>query len=77
VCSRGKRPRKVVLSYPKSESPANMLMFQRLILCTVEGKVRESFVMAKKSKDPIMPQKLNNCIYLTWRVIGDSSIPIN
>ena len=44
--------RKLVLSSPESESPARLSMFQRLIPCTVEGKVRESFAVVKKSKDP-------------------------
>ncbi|KAM4118123.1 hypothetical protein ACB094_02G176600 [Castanea mollissima] len=44
--------RKLVLSSPESESPARLSMFQRLIPCTVEGKVRESFAVVKKSEDP-------------------------
>lgn len=41
-----------MLSSPESESPARLSMFQRLIPCTVEGKVRESFAVVKKSEDP-------------------------
>ncbi|KAL5754692.1 hypothetical protein ACOSP7_022912 [Xanthoceras sorbifolium] len=41
------------LSSPEMESPARLSMFlQRLIPCTVDGKVRESFAVVKKSKDP-------------------------
>ncbi|CBI17543.3 unnamed protein product, partial [Vitis vinifera] len=40
------------LSSPESESPARLSMFQRLIPCTVDGKVRESFAVVKKSEDP-------------------------
>ncbi|KAM1529304.1 hypothetical protein ACFX1Z_018527 [Malus domestica] len=32
--------------------PARLSMFQRLIPCRVEGKVRESFAVVKKSEDP-------------------------
>ncbi|XP_022136749.1 transcription repressor OFP7 [Momordica charantia] len=37
---------------PEIESPARLSVFQRLIPCTVEGKVRESFAVVKKSEDP-------------------------
>jgi len=50
--SKGGRRRKVVPSSPESESPARLSMFQRLIPCTVDGKVRESFAVVKKSEDP-------------------------
>lgn len=36
----------------ESESPARLSVFQRLIPCTVDGKVRESFAVVKKSEDP-------------------------
>ncbi|XP_044464594.1 transcription repressor OFP7-like [Mangifera indica] len=40
-------------SSPEIESPARLSMFlQRLIPCTVDGKVRESFAVVKKSHDP-------------------------
>ncbi|XP_031255200.1 transcription repressor OFP7-like [Pistacia vera] len=40
-------------SSPEIESPARLSMFlQRLIPCTVDGKVRESFAVVKKSEDP-------------------------
>ncbi|KAK9285712.1 hypothetical protein L1049_024911 [Liquidambar formosana] len=39
-------------STPESESPARLSVFQRLIPCTVDGKVRESFAVVKKSEDP-------------------------
>ncbi|KAF5736063.1 transcription repressor OFP7 [Tripterygium wilfordii] len=35
-----------------SFSPARLSLFQGLIPCVVEGKVRESFAVVKKSKDP-------------------------
>ncbi|XP_038877285.1 transcription repressor OFP7 [Benincasa hispida] len=37
---------------PEIESPARLSVFQRLIPCTVEGKIRESFAVVKKSADP-------------------------
>lgn len=42
---------------PESESPARLSMFQKLIPCTVEGKVRESFAVVKKSEDPYVDFK--------------------
>ncbi|POO02566.1 Ovate protein family, C-terminal [Trema orientale] len=33
-------------------TPARLSMFQRMIPCTVDGKVRESFAVFKKSEDP-------------------------
>ncbi|XP_062076247.1 transcription repressor OFP7 [Humulus lupulus] len=33
-------------------TPARLSMFQRMIPCTVDGKVRESFAVVKKSADP-------------------------
>ncbi|KAK6288031.1 hypothetical protein POUND7_014210 [Theobroma cacao] len=37
----------------ESESPARLSsFFQRMIPCTVDGKVRESFAVVKKSEDP-------------------------
>ncbi|KAK0605519.1 hypothetical protein LWI29_027786 [Acer saccharum] len=46
--------RRISLSSPETESsPARLSMFlQRLIPCTVDGKVRESFAVVKKSQDP-------------------------
>ncbi|GAB4847123.1 hypothetical protein Ancab_026132 [Ancistrocladus abbreviatus] len=35
-----------------SVTPARLSLFQRLIPCTVEGKVRESFAVMKKTEDP-------------------------
>lgn len=53
---QGESPRKAKASgqsSPESESvPARLSMFQRLIPCTVDGKVRESFAVVKKSEDP-------------------------
>ncbi|GKU99133.1 hypothetical protein SLEP1_g12024 [Rubroshorea leprosula] len=40
-------------STSESESPARLSMFlQRMIPCAVEGKVRESFAVVKRSEDP-------------------------
>lgn len=50
--SKGGRPRKVVPSSSECESPARLSVFQRLIPCTVDGKVRESFAVVKKSENP-------------------------
>lgn len=36
----------------ETAAPARLSVFQRLIPCTVEGKVRESFAVVKKSEDP-------------------------
>ena len=36
----------------ESESQARLSVFQRLIPCSVDGKVRESFAVVKKSEDP-------------------------
>ncbi|KAE8707727.1 Transcription repressor OFP8 [Hibiscus syriacus] len=56
-----KKPKKVKktkrsevrFSSSESESPARLSSFwQRMIPCTVDGKVRESFVVVKKSEDP-------------------------
>ncbi|KAI4314866.1 hypothetical protein L6164_027731 [Bauhinia variegata] len=44
--------RKKSTSSPENGSPARLSMFQRLIPCRVEGKVRESFAVVKKSEDP-------------------------
>lgn len=35
-----------------SESPARLSVFRKLIPCAVEGKVKESFAVVKKSVDP-------------------------
>lgn len=35
-----------------SDSPARLSVFKKLIPCTVEGKVRDSFAIVKKSDDP-------------------------
>ncbi|OVA18678.1 Ovate protein family [Macleaya cordata] len=38
---------------PETESPARLSVFQRLMTsCKVEGKVKESFAVVKKSQDP-------------------------
>ncbi|KAF9682296.1 hypothetical protein SADUNF_Sadunf05G0094100 [Salix dunnii] len=47
-----RRGRKARNSSDGSLSPARLSMFQRLIPCTVEGKVRDSFAVVKKSEDP-------------------------
>ncbi|KAF4350275.1 hypothetical protein F8388_017659 [Cannabis sativa] len=39
-------------SSESSSSPARLSMFQRMIPCSVDGKVRESFAVVKKSADP-------------------------
>lgn len=44
-------------SSPEGESPARLSMFQKLIPCTVEGKVRESFAVVKRSEDPYVDFK--------------------
>ncbi|GMH14719.1 hypothetical protein Nepgr_016560 [Nepenthes gracilis] len=44
--------RSSVSSSGESETPARLSVFQRLIPCTVDGKVRESFAVVKKSDDP-------------------------
>lgn len=36
----------------EGETPARLSMFKKLIPCTVEGKVKESFAIVKKSEDP-------------------------
>ncbi|PON67697.1 Ovate protein family, C-terminal [Parasponia andersonii] len=38
-------------------TPARLSMFQRMIPCTVDGKVRESFAVIKKSEDPYVDFK--------------------
>ncbi|XP_031115456.1 transcription repressor OFP7-like [Ipomoea triloba] len=44
----------VFRSSPASESemPARLSVFKKLIPCSLEGKVKESFAMVKRSKDP-------------------------
>ncbi|KAF8406411.1 hypothetical protein HHK36_008498 [Tetracentron sinense] len=37
---------------PENELPARLSVFRRLISCTMDGKVRESFAVVKKSEDP-------------------------
>ncbi|KAI4327576.1 hypothetical protein L6164_020018 [Bauhinia variegata] len=44
--------RKKSISSPQNGSPARLSMFQRLIPCRVEGKMRESFAVVKRSEDP-------------------------
>ncbi|CAI9110740.1 OLC1v1010814C1 [Oldenlandia corymbosa var. corymbosa] len=39
-------------SVSESESPARLSVFQKLIPCSVDGKVKESFAVIKKSEDP-------------------------
>nr|GMD58844.1 transcription repressor OFP7-like [Ipomoea batatas] len=36
----------------ESEMPARLSVFKKLIPCSLEGKVKESFAMVKRSKDP-------------------------
>lgn len=50
--SRRKAKTNGMSSSPENASPARLSMFQRLIPCTVDGKVRESFAVVKKSEDP-------------------------
>lgn len=50
--SKGEKPETLAPSSPEIESPARLSMFQKMISCTVEGKVRESFAVVKKSEDP-------------------------
>ncbi|XP_052196463.1 transcription repressor OFP7-like [Diospyros lotus] len=40
------------VSEAESESPARLSVFKKLIPCAVEGKVKESFAVVKKSEDP-------------------------
>ncbi|XP_059624681.1 transcription repressor OFP7-like [Cornus florida] len=37
---------------PEGSSPARLSVFKKLIPCTVDGKVRESYAVVKKSEDP-------------------------
>lgn len=37
---------------PESGSPARLSVFRKLIPCTLDGKVRESFAVVKRSEDP-------------------------
>ncbi|XP_023549527.1 transcription repressor OFP7-like [Cucurbita pepo subsp. pepo] len=52
--NRRQKPRRMIKTSPspESESPARLSVFQRLIPCTVDGKIRESFAVVKKSEDP-------------------------
>ncbi|KAK6152898.1 hypothetical protein DH2020_012537 [Rehmannia glutinosa] len=36
----------------KGETPARLSVFKKLIPCTVDGKVKESFAVVKRSEDP-------------------------
>ncbi|KAJ7944314.1 transcription repressor OFP7 [Quillaja saponaria] len=52
-----RKPRRSVsicstVSSPEIQSPARLSVFQRLIPWRVDGKVRESFAVVKKSEDP-------------------------
>ncbi|KAE8709528.1 Transcription repressor OFP8 [Hibiscus syriacus] len=50
---KSKKVKKAKRYASESESPARLSSFlQRMIPCTVEGKVRESFAVVKKSFDP-------------------------
>ncbi|KAK4262192.1 hypothetical protein QN277_027777 [Acacia crassicarpa] len=40
------------VSFSSSSSPARVSMLLRLVPCSVEGKVRESFAVVKRSEDP-------------------------
>ncbi|KAL3640457.1 hypothetical protein CASFOL_015425 [Castilleja foliolosa] len=37
---------------PEADAPARLSMFKKLIPCTVDGKVKESFAVVKRSADP-------------------------
>ncbi|CAK9324248.1 unnamed protein product [Citrullus colocynthis] len=53
--NRGQKQKRTIIKTspsPEIESPARLSVFQRLIPCTVEGKIRESFAVVKKSEDP-------------------------
>ena len=51
--SVSKQGRKSSSSVESGETtPARLSMFQKMISCTVDGKVRESFAVVKKSEDP-------------------------
>nr|XP_027074214.1 transcription repressor OFP7 [Coffea arabica] len=41
-----------VSSAAENESPARLSVFKKLIPCSVDGKVKESFAIVKKSEDP-------------------------
>ncbi|KAE8655997.1 Transcription repressor OFP6 [Hibiscus syriacus] len=50
---KSKKVKKAKRYASESDSPARLSSFlQRMIPCTVEGKVRESFAVVKKSEDP-------------------------
>ncbi|KAE8695168.1 Transcription repressor OFP8 [Hibiscus syriacus] len=50
---KARRSRMMRLSSSESESPARLSSFlKRIVPCTVEGKVSESFAVVKKSEDP-------------------------
>nr|DAD40682.1 TPA_asm: hypothetical protein HUJ06_015005 [Nelumbo nucifera] len=54
-CNGGTAPRKATRTgcpSPDTESPARLSVFRRMIPCVMEGKVRESYAVVKKSKDP-------------------------
>ncbi|KAL1566559.1 transcription repressor OFP7-like [Salvia divinorum] len=55
--SRSSTKRAVVRATPVAEvettTPARLSMFKKLIPCTVEGKVKESFAIVKKSENPL------------------------
>ncbi|KAL3637834.1 hypothetical protein CASFOL_018282 [Castilleja foliolosa] len=50
--SKVRRPVSRKTSAPEVEAPARLSMFKKLIPCTVEGKVKESFAVVKRSDDP-------------------------
>ncbi|KAK4368031.1 hypothetical protein RND71_011823 [Anisodus tanguticus] len=50
--SSSKGRRSSVSTSPDSELPARLSVFKKLIPCSVDGKVKESFAIVKKSQDP-------------------------
>lgn len=53
--SNSKRTKRGVLRPPPAEdgeTPARLSVFKKLIPCTVDGKVKESFAIVKRSDDP-------------------------
>ncbi|CAN4080044.1 unnamed protein product [Withania somnifera] len=50
--SSSKGRRSSVSTSSENELPARLSVFKKLIPCTVDGKVKESFAIVKKSQDP-------------------------
>ncbi|KAJ8545843.1 hypothetical protein K7X08_018426 [Anisodus acutangulus] len=55
--SKGRRSSVSTLS--NSELPARLSVFKKLIPCSVDGKVKESFAIVKKSQDPYEDFKMS------------------